>query len=55
MNVYKLAEIYMVGSAHPTDSTRLKMWADKLLENTISNILSDRVTHIFSLVVPLQR
>jgi hypothetical protein len=29
------------------------MWAFRVLENAISIILSDRVTHIFSLVKPL--
>jgi hypothetical protein len=43
----------MVGNAHPTGVTRLKLWADKVLENTISNIFNDRFTHSFSLVVPL--
>jgi hypothetical protein len=41
------------GDAHPTGTTRLKMWAFRVLENAISIILSDRVTHIFSLVKPL--
>ncbi|WP_373547225.1 hypothetical protein [Chamaesiphon sp.] len=33
--------------------TRLKLWAFRTLKNTISNILSDRFTHSFSLVVPV--
>jgi hypothetical protein len=45
--------VLSVGSAHPTGTTRLKMWAFRVLENAISIILSDRVTHIFSLVKPL--
>jgi hypothetical protein len=42
------------GNAHPTGVTRLKLWAFRTLKNTISNISSDRFTHIFSLVVPLR-
>jgi hypothetical protein len=34
-------------------TTRLKMWAFRTLKNTISNILSDRFTHVFSRVVPV--
>jgi hypothetical protein len=34
-------------------TTRLKLWAFRTLKNTISNILSDRFTHSFSLVTPL--
>ena len=33
--------------------TRLKLWADKVLKNTIINISSEIFIHIFSLVVPL--
>jgi hypothetical protein len=41
------------GSAHSTGTTGLKMWAFRTLKNTISNMLSDRFTHSFSLVTPL--
>ena len=47
------AETDVVGTAHPTGMTRLKLWAFRTLKNTISNILSDRFTHSFSLVTPL--
>jgi hypothetical protein len=30
------------------------MWAFRTLKNTISNILSDRFTHSFSLVTPVR-
>jgi hypothetical protein len=43
----------MVGSAHPTGTTRLKLWAFRTLKNTSSNILSDLFTHSFSRVAPL--
>jgi hypothetical protein len=44
----------MLGSAHPTGTTGLKMWAFRTLKNTISNLLSDRFTHNFSPVTPLR-
>jgi hypothetical protein len=50
----KLLQVDKVGNAHPTGLTRLKLWAFKTLKNTISNIFSDRFTHSFSLVSPLQ-
>jgi hypothetical protein len=51
---YSIARINMLGNAHPNGLTRLKMWADKVLENTISNNYSDRFTRNFRLVVPLR-
>jgi hypothetical protein len=42
------------GSTQPTGTTGLKLWAFRTLKNTMSNILSDRFTHIFSPVKPLQ-
>jgi hypothetical protein len=47
-------KINMLGSAHPTGTTKLKLWAFRTLKNTIGNILSDRFTHSFSLVTPLR-
>jgi hypothetical protein len=34
-------------------TTRLKLWAFRTLKNTISNVLSGRFTHSFSLVTPV--
>ncbi len=48
-----MSQTYVVSTAHPTGTTRLKLWAFRTLKNTISNILSDRFTHIFSRVEPL--
>ncbi len=33
--------------------TGLKLWAFRTLQNTINNLLSDRVTHSFSRVEPV--
>jgi hypothetical protein len=44
----------MVGNAHPTGVTGLKLWAFRTLKNTISHILSDRFTHSFNPVVPIK-
>jgi hypothetical protein len=43
----------VVGTAHPTGTTGLKLWAFRTLKNTIGNILSDLFTHSFSPVTPL--
>jgi hypothetical protein len=49
-----MPETYLVGDAHPTGTTGLKMWAFRTLKNTISNILSEIFTHSFSPVTPLR-
>jgi hypothetical protein len=48
-----MPETQLVGDAHPTGATGLKLWAFRTLKNTIGNILSDRFTHSFSPVVPV--
>jgi hypothetical protein len=49
-----MSETWLVGNAHPTGSTRLKLWAFGSVKNTLGNTLSDRFTHRIKRVEPLR-